>query len=69
MRFYLSLIIALVLCSFVAAQDESSSYETALARIEAAQDATEIDLSNLFLTELPPEIGNLTNLQILDLIR
>jgi Leucine-rich repeat (LRR) protein len=43
--------------------------EVALERIEAAaaSEATELNLSDLGLTELPPEIGQLTNLQELDL--
>lgn len=48
-------------------RDQSVPYDIALARIEAAEEvgATTLDLSNLGLTELPPEIGNLTQLTIL----
>jgi Leucine Rich Repeat (LRR) protein len=49
------------------AQDDPNAYEIALQRIEEARlsGATELDLSYLGLTEIPPEIGQLTNLQSL----
>jgi Leucine-rich repeat (LRR) protein len=53
------------------AQDESSltPYEIALQRIEVARvnEATSLYLGFMGLTELPPEIGNLTNLQRLNI--
>lgn len=49
------------------ADEQLSPYDIALARIEeaAASEATTLDLSDLGLTVLPPEIGQLTNLQAL----
>lgn len=51
------------------AQDDLTPYEIALQRIEEARvsEATELDLSYLGLTELPPELWELTNLQWLSL--
>jgi len=52
------------------AQDDTPTpYEIALQRIEAAREsnATQLDLSNLGLTELPPEIGHLSSLQALSM--
>jgi hypothetical protein len=66
----LALILCLLLSGLVSAQDNTQTpYEIALERIEAARqsDATELNLNGLGLTELPPEIGNLTNLQVLGL--
>ena len=47
------------------AQDPGSAYQRALDRIQAAKEsgATELDLSGMRLAELPPEIGQLANLQ------
>src|SRR5688572_27352583 len=67
--FLLALLLCLTLPSL--AQDNTlTPYEIALQRIEEAEasGATELDLSNLGLTELPPEIGNLTGLQSLALM-
>jgi internalin A len=66
------LLLALLLCLSLPslAQDNSPTpYEIALQRIEEeeASGATELDLHGLGLTELPPEIGNLTRLEILAL--
>jgi internalin A len=60
--------LALLFCFALpnSAQDTTQTpYEIALQRIEEAEadGATSLDLSSLGLTELPPEIGNLTNLQ------
>src|SRR5689334_20848835 len=51
------------------AQDADSAYHDALGRIEAARasGATALYLSSLSLTSVPPEIGQLINLQELDL--
>src|SRR5215213_6680072 len=67
MRLCLSLLLCLLFAGSILAQE--SPYEIALQRIEAAEAAgtTDIDLMGLGLTELPPEIGNLTNLQVLRL--
>jgi internalin A len=61
-----------LLCLMIAAplyaQDNTPTpYEIALQRIEAARErnATELDLAYLGLTELPPEIGQLSNLILL----
>jgi Leucine-rich repeat (LRR) protein len=66
MHRYLCLL-ALLLCLTMPlhAQDSPKPYDIALQRIEEAADngATELDLSSLYLTELPPEIGQLKNLQ------
>jgi Leucine-rich repeat (LRR) protein len=45
------------------------TYQAALQQIEraAAENATELDLSDMGLTEVPPEITQLVNLQTLDL--
>jgi len=44
-------------------------YDQVLGRIQEAKDsgATELDLSEIGLVELPPEIGQLTKLQVLNL--
>jgi len=51
------------------AQDSDAGYQEALRRIEEARvsGATLLGLRNMGLTKLPPEIGQLTNLQWLDL--
>jgi hypothetical protein len=63
------LLLIMLLWTFHASAQEDRAYQTALARIRAAQasNATELDLSYLALSELPPEIGSLINLQVLDL--
>jgi internalin A len=69
-RLLLICCLLLGISSLSLAQDETQSpYEIALERIlEAEQSgATELNLKSLGLTELPPEIGNLTNLLTLDL--
>ena len=45
------------------------AYQEAERKIEAAllEEATELDLKNMGLTELPPSVGNLVNLKILKL--
>jgi internalin A len=66
-KFITTLLILLLACGVVSAQDEQDAYEIALQRIEEARvsGVTELDLSNLALTELPPEIGNLSGLLVL----
>jgi hypothetical protein len=61
----LCLILLLCLTLPLQAQDDRSPYETALQRIEEARlsGATGLELIEFGLTELPPEIGQLTNLQ------
>jgi Leucine-rich repeat (LRR) protein len=46
------------------------TYQAALQQIEraAAENATELNLSNMSLTEVPPEIAQLVNLQKLVLM-
>ena len=67
MRRFLTVFVFLLMATSAAYAQETqaSPYDIALARIEeAAQtDATTLDLSNLGLTALPPEIGLLTNLR------
>ncbi|MDQ7036671.1 MAG: hypothetical protein Q9P01_18115 [Anaerolineae bacterium] len=65
MRTLITLYLLFMLTMPLLAQDEATPYDIALQRIEAAQNsnATELDLWLLGLTEVPPEIGNLTNLQ------
>src|SRR5215510_11686565 len=48
---------------------QAQDYATALQRIEEARlsGATSLDLSNSYLSQLPPEIGALTNLRHLEL--
>jgi hypothetical protein len=52
------------------AQDTPTPYEIALARIQEVQTsgATELNLSGMGLEALPPEIGDLANLQYLHLL-
>ncbi|MEO1668364.1 MAG: hypothetical protein AAFU54_27260, partial [Chloroflexota bacterium] len=68
-RALLIVLLVALLPGVAAAQDEPTPYEIALERIEAAArtNATALDLSGLELTEVPPEIGQLTALQRLDL--
>ena len=68
MRVYLIILVCFVFTGLVSAQeDELTPYEVALERIAEveANDGSELYLSNLGLTELPSEIGNLWNLQYL----
>lgn len=65
-RILLTLIICLLWITPLNAQDDSPTpYEIALQRIEETRvsGATELDLSRLGLTELPPEIGRLIYLR------
>lgn len=60
------LISVLFLCLLMStAHAQQTPYNIALDRIEVAKETpvVELDLSGLGLTELPPEIGNLTNLE------
>jgi internalin A len=66
----LSIILLLIVVMPLYAQDNAlTPYEIALQRIEEVRenDTTYLDLANLGLTELPPEIGQLQNLQLLQL--
>jgi Leucine-rich repeat (LRR) protein len=67
-RFFI-LIGIFLLSGLVDAQENQAAYETALQMIReaGATGASELDLSNLELTELPPEIGTLTALEELSL--
>jgi Leucine-rich repeat (LRR) protein len=69
MKALLPFIVVLLFCGIVAAQDYPTGYELALEKIREAEasGATRLDLSLLGLTELPPEIGNLVELQLLHL--
>jgi Leucine-rich repeat (LRR) protein len=61
-------LIFLLLCAMpTMAQDAEAGYQEALRLIEEARvtGATELDLSNMWLSTLPPEIGLLTHLQVL----
>jgi Leucine-rich repeat (LRR) protein len=67
---FLSLFLCLMLVGLVSAQEnEPSPYEIALQRIEEARvsRATSLDLRELGLRELPPEIGSLSELTLLSL--
>jgi hypothetical protein len=68
-KLLLSLILCLLCMGFVSAQENQTPYEIALQRIEEAEEsgATELDLSVLGLTTLPPEIGNLSSLRTLSI--
>jgi Leucine-rich repeat (LRR) protein len=65
---FLALLFCLTLPS-LAQDDYPTSYEIALQRIEEARATGTIvlTLANLGLLEIPPEIGNLSNLEYLDL--
>src|SRR5688572_29651258 len=69
MRFYVSLLFSFLFAAVALAQDTPTPYEIALQRIEEAEATGAIYFTLGFagLTEIPPEIGNLINLQILDL--
>jgi Leucine-rich repeat (LRR) protein len=67
-RLSFTLFFCLLLVGIASAQEnEPTPYEIALQRIEEAEASGEMSLGfqNLGLTELPTEIGNLTNLQFL----
>lgn len=68
MRFWIVTIMLLLTTGLLQAQ-EQTPYEIALERILEAErtGATILYLAQLRLTELPPEIGNLVNLQSLNL--
>jgi internalin A len=63
------MILCLLLCLTIPlhAQDNPTPYEIALQRIQeaATTGATRLDLSIMGLTELPPEIGQLSSLEVL----
>ena len=70
MRVYLSVLFCLIFVALVSAQeDELTPYEIALKRITEAEasGATVLNLSDMRLTKLSSEIGNLQNLQVLHL--
>ena len=69
MRYFLLLCLLLCLTIPLHAQDNPTPYDIALQHIEeaASNGATELDLSNLGLTELPTAIAQLTQLQRLSL--
>ncbi|MEO1165060.1 MAG: leucine-rich repeat domain-containing protein, partial [Chloroflexota bacterium] len=67
MRYLLSIFVLLMGISMAHSQDNTSDltpYEIAQQRIAdvAESSVTELRLNNLQLTQVPPEIGNLTNL-------
>jgi internalin A len=70
LRHYL-LLLCLLLCLTIPlhAQDDPTPYDIALQRIQeaAASGATQLDLSRLGLTELPPELWQLHKLRVLGL--
>jgi hypothetical protein len=59
------LLLALLLCGMVTAQDSQTAYEIALEMIREAEasGAIELDLSGLELENVPPEIGALIKLE------
>lgn len=67
MRYWICLFCCFVMVSINFAQEDLSPYDIALQRILEAEasGASRLDLANLGLTELPPEIGSLSSLQIL----
>jgi Leucine-rich repeat (LRR) protein len=67
MRFLFTFLFCLGLIGIVQAQNNPSPNELALQRIRASQSSGRgsLSLAGLGITELPPEIGNLTNLQTL----
>jgi internalin A len=69
MRWILLLLLLLCLTLPLHAQDNPTGYDIALQRIEeaAASGATELFLRRLRLTQLPPEVMQLNNLQVLNL--
>lgn len=70
MRVYLSIVLCFIFVKIGQAQeDELTPYEIALKRITEAEasGATVLNLSDMRLTKLSSEIGNLQNLQVLHL--
>lgn len=67
MRLLFSILMSLALIGLVQAQNNPSPNEVALQRIRASQASGRgsLSLAGLGITELPPEIGNLTNLETL----
>jgi Leucine-rich repeat (LRR) protein len=67
MRLYISLLFCLIIANVVNAQENLTPYQIALQRIEGAETSgdTALYLNNLGLTELPPELFHLHNLQTL----
>jgi hypothetical protein len=67
MRLFFSILICFSLLAMVQAQTDLSPNELALQRIRASQASGRgsLSLAGLGITELPPEIGNLTKLQTL----
>jgi hypothetical protein len=63
LKVVIALYLFLIVSGFVTAQDNPTSYEIALARIEEARQTSSpnLDLSNLGLNDLPPEIGQLAD--------
>jgi Leucine-rich repeat (LRR) protein len=63
------LLLALLFCLSLPNFAQESPYDIALQRIQEAEasGATDLDLNGLGLTEVPPEIANLSNLQQLGL--
>jgi hypothetical protein len=64
MKYWISLLV--LVCSMrLAVAQEQTPYEIALERIAEAEntEATMLNLAGLGLTEIPPEIGQLTNLE------
>jgi Leucine-rich repeat (LRR) protein len=69
MRLRVLLLTVLLLVGVLSANAQDDGYAEAQRRIEEARltGATELDLSRLGLTAIPPEIGTLSSLQILSL--
>ena len=69
-RLFLLFIICWLALPLQAQEEDRTPYEIALQRIEEARitGAEELDLSNLDLKEVPPEIGQLTSLCRLNLM-
>ncbi len=69
MRMRLLFVTLLLLVGALSTNAQDDGYAEALRRIEAARDsgATALGLNWLGFTEVPPEIGQLTNLQVLNL--
>lgn len=62
-----ALLMACCAAVLLPAQSQSPT-EKALAKIKAAEREATLDLRNMGLTELPPEIGQLTQLEMLNLL-
>ena len=66
MHLYLTILLCFVFTGLVSAQEDAlTPYEVALERIAEAEvsGATELDLTYMNMGDLPPEIGNLSNLR------